>query len=299
MKRFVKKLCMALLCWCLLTAGAYPASLTQSPNRSQTKKETLTNASVIDLVKLGLSDAIIIEKIRQSDHNFDTSIEGLRQLKAARVSDAIIKEMLSPQMATVAPLASSAPSAGDGASVKPTVARDSAGNTLPLPPDKGVYLWDGKKMHLLQRNDATSTGQNVWRSITPFVKKKIELQMKQAYAKVQFDHNQPTILVSGLGEVIPGVPSFRMLYVKTGGMMKDRRIIGTYDVGGFFGSTERVDSEIECQISKVADGIYAFTPKTPLKDGEYGLVQSSVAAASPLIWDFGIYVEGRPEQKKK
>jgi hypothetical protein len=173
-----------------------------------------------------------------------------------------------------------------------------ADTQYPLPPDKGVYLWDGKALRLLHQSDAASIGQNFWRSMTPFVKKKIELQLVGAHARAHFDHNQPTILVSGLGEVIPGVPSFRLLYVRTGGMRKDRRIIGTYDVGGFFGSVSRVDNEIECEVKKVADGVYAFTPKKPLADGEYGLVQSSMAAASPLIWDFGIYAEGRPAEKK-
>jgi hypothetical protein len=120
-----------------------------------------------------------------------------------------------------------------------------------------------------------------------------------AYAKAAFDHNQPTILVSGLGEVTPGIPSFRLLYVKTGGMLKDRRIVGTYDIGGFFGSVSQVDNEIECRIKKVDNGIYAITPVKPLPDGEYGLTQMAAAAMSVAIWDFGIYVEERPSEKKK
>jgi hypothetical protein len=56
----------------------------------------MTNASVVELVKLGLGEAVIIQKIRQSDHNFDTSTAGLGQLKAAKVSDNIIMEMMNP-----------------------------------------------------------------------------------------------------------------------------------------------------------------------------------------------------------
>jgi hypothetical protein len=61
------------------------------------KKEILTNAEVIELTKLGLGDVTIIEKIRQSEYQFDTSIEALRQLKAAQVSDTVIREMINPQ----------------------------------------------------------------------------------------------------------------------------------------------------------------------------------------------------------
>jgi hypothetical protein len=160
-------------------------------------------------------------------------------------------------------------------------------------------------MRLLHQSRVPSMGQSGWRSITPFVKKKIELQMIGAHANAQFDHNQPTIVVSGLGDVIPGVPAFRLLYVKTGGVRKDRRIVGTYDVGGFFGSVQMVDNEIECKMEKLADGVYAFKPTRALPDGEYGIVQvpklaevSAQPTFAPPIWDFGVYVEGRPSEKK-
>ena len=60
------------------------------------QKEVMTNASVIELVKLGLGEAVIIQKIRQSERKFDTTNAGLAQLKAARVSDNIIMEMMNP-----------------------------------------------------------------------------------------------------------------------------------------------------------------------------------------------------------
>jgi hypothetical protein len=269
------------------------------PNPAQNKpaKEVMTNATVIELVKLGFSESVIIEKMRRSERNFDTSLEGLKQLKTAQVSEAIIKEMLNPQTAAAIPPTPSPAIAAESAAAKPAAARDSAGRAYPLPPDAGAYLWDGKQLHLLYQSKASSMGSNFFRSITPFVKKKLEIQLVGAYAKAAFDHNQPTILVSGLGAVTPGIPSYRLLYVKTGGMLKDRRIVGTYDIGGFFGSVQEVDNEIECQIKKVGDGIYAITPVKPLPDGEYGITQ--MASTAVIIWDFGIYAEGRPAGKSK
>jgi hypothetical protein len=148
-------------------------------------------------------------------------------------------------------------------------------------------------------------GSHYWRKFVPFIHQKIELQLIGPRAKAHFDHNQPTILVSGLGEIIPGIPTFRWLYVKTGGMLKDRRIVGTYEVGGFFGSTQIVDNEIDCEIKKVKEGIYAITPRKSLPDGEYGLVQvpkvmdqSARQSFSLPVWDFGIYAEGQPTERK-
>ncbi len=301
------------ICLCLLLALADAPLFAQKARPSMSKKETLTNASVIELAKLGLSEAVIIEKIRQSPQRFDTSVEGLKQLKGAGLSDALIAFMLNPQAAApvVAPVATVAPAPvvapvvtakPVATAATPAATYNPAGQKVatPLPPDKGVYLWDGKTMHLLHQSRVPSMGTSVWRSVTPFVKKKIELQMFDAHSKLQFDNNEPVIVVSGMGEIVPGVPSFRLLYVKTGGMRKDRRIVGTYDVGGFFGSVSMVDNEIECRTEKLAVGIYAFKPVKALPDGEYGVTHvPPLAAAStqpsfaPPIWDFGIYTEAR------
>ncbi|MGH9838421.1 MAG: hypothetical protein ACREEM_06520 [Blastocatellia bacterium] len=276
-------------------------SLALMPTIAAQEVKPLTNQDVVRLVKLGLSSDIIVTKINESSASFDLSIEGLALLAQNRVPNDVIKAMQAKAIVESRP-ASSANSKAAPASV-PGAA--SAGKTsVPLPPDKGVYLWDGKSMHLLHQSRVPSMGQSFWRSVTPFVKKKIELQMMDAHAKAHFDHNQPAIVVSGMGDVVPGVPSFRLLQVKTGGMRKDRRIVGTYDVGGFFGSVQMVDNEIECKMEKLADGIYAFRSAGALSDGEYGVVQvpklaevSSQPSFAPPIWDFGIYVEGRPQGK--
>jgi len=57
----------------------------------------MTNADVIELAGLGLSDDIVIAKIyAASATDFDTSIPGLKALKAAKISDAVIRAMINP-----------------------------------------------------------------------------------------------------------------------------------------------------------------------------------------------------------
>src|SRR5580700_10221500 len=64
---------------------------------SQTQSKPLSNDDVIQMVSLGLSDDLIIEKIRSvAATNFDTSVEALKVLKAAKVSDAVLKVMINP-----------------------------------------------------------------------------------------------------------------------------------------------------------------------------------------------------------
>jgi len=72
------------------------------PIRGQEAAKPLTNQDVISMVQLGLSDDVIIAKIHSAaglgagPAAFDTSIDGLKALKAANVSDAVIKAMISP-----------------------------------------------------------------------------------------------------------------------------------------------------------------------------------------------------------
>lgn len=291
---------LVLLATILIALSASATTQTERP---------LTNQDVIRLVKLGLSAEVVIKKIEDSPAAYDLSVDGLTSLAQNRVPNEAIKAMQAAATRQQRKSPSS-PSDGNGSgstSVGSVMSPGGARSTsYPLPPDKGAYLWDGSEIHLLYQSTVPSVGTNFWRSVTPFVKKKLELQLVGAYAKARFEKQQPTILVSGLGEVIPGVPAYRLLYVKTGGMRKDRRIVGTYDVGGFFGSIRMVDNEIECDVKKVAEGIYAITPLRPLKDGEYGMVQvpkladvSARPSFAPPIWDFGVYAEGHPIERKK
>lgn len=51
------------------------------------QKAVLNNESIIDLVKAGVSDVIIIAKIKSSGANYDTSTDALIRLKKNNVSD--------------------------------------------------------------------------------------------------------------------------------------------------------------------------------------------------------------------
>jgi hypothetical protein len=95
---------------------------------SQQLGKRLTNKDVIDMAGIGLSDDVIISKIRSAGAGgtlqFDTSVDGLKELKAAKVSDEVIKVMINP-VPPPAPV---------------IVAATSISNdpTLP-PPEVGIY----------------------------------------------------------------------------------------------------------------------------------------------------------------
>lgn len=86
---------------CVLSFGVLlpaqpPSQQSVAPGNPSGQK--MTNADVIALAGLGLSDDIIISKIYTAKGtDFDTSLAGLTALKSAKVSDDVIRVMLNPQ----------------------------------------------------------------------------------------------------------------------------------------------------------------------------------------------------------
>lgn len=65
-----------------------------STAQEKTENMVLTNDSVIELVKSGMSEGIILAKIKNSNTNFDTSSNALLKLKESSVSENIILAMI-------------------------------------------------------------------------------------------------------------------------------------------------------------------------------------------------------------
>src|SRR3954466_3013112 len=58
--------------------------------------EVLTNEKVVTMVQAGLPASIVINKIRASSTNFNTSTEELIRLKQSHVPDDVINVMVNP-----------------------------------------------------------------------------------------------------------------------------------------------------------------------------------------------------------
>jgi hypothetical protein len=59
-------------------------------------EEILTNDSVIQLLKAGLDEDLIIAKIQKSKHDFDLSVQGMVALKQNGISDRLMHFMMDP-----------------------------------------------------------------------------------------------------------------------------------------------------------------------------------------------------------
>jgi hypothetical protein len=97
-------------------------------NACEAKKvnTSLTNKDVIDLKNSGISDDVIVAKIKASACHFDTSVDDLKALKAAGISDAVMFAMVdtTPKPSAAVPVAPIAAPAPPPPSIPPELLQD-------------------------------------------------------------------------------------------------------------------------------------------------------------------------------
>lgn len=78
----------------LVLISVFQFCVTVATAQEKSNNTVLTNESVIELIKAGLSEGIILTKIKNSKTEFDTSSSALMKLKENNVSDNVIMTML-------------------------------------------------------------------------------------------------------------------------------------------------------------------------------------------------------------
>ena len=71
--------------------------------------QPLTNENIVTLAKAGFDELFILQLIRSSRTNFDTSVDGMVKLKQAGVSQELIRLMAMPQASAPAAPAATIP----------------------------------------------------------------------------------------------------------------------------------------------------------------------------------------------
>jgi hypothetical protein len=281
---------LGLLALFLFAFAVYSAS----SQESTALRKRLTNQDVIKMAQLGLSDDVIITKIRKAYEagtdavSLDTSVEGLKALKAANVSESIIKIMINPAPPPAAIVAGANPITIDP--------------SLP-PPEVGVYWRDEGKFVLLQ-GQAVANAKAGGKAGSMFT-----------YG-FRSQHWDATIEGHTSRNVVRDRNPVFYLYVPDGTDSSDyvllklnkkgnRREFQIGSFGGVTGGKSGVqrDKEIPCHAEHVGIRMYRLTLDDALKPGEYGFFMGtgisqtmtasrggsrSGGAASGRVYDFTI-----------
>jgi hypothetical protein len=233
-------------------------------------QDVLTNDSIIAMKKAGLSDAVILAKIRTSQAKFDTSTQALVGLKQAGVSDPIIEAMVGhsgPGGAVSAPPAATAP-------------RGTAVAGLPQGRETIFHLKGTQYVELMPAVASIETNFQFFTS-------KSELVLKGRKASYRVDDKQPVFFSMWAPNEVP------LVKLKPGDSHDDRNL--KFSSGAFmpYGGTQKTgvrnEDVIDVESEKDPRGFYRLKPKEPLKSGEYGFVLThGFGAGGGKIYDFGV-----------
>jgi hypothetical protein len=267
--------CAALVCLvCVVSPSARAA-------------EALTNESVIEMVKLGLGEPVIIKKIKSGPTAFDTGISGLKALKQAGVSDAVIEAMMSAtEAAEQAASASAAAAAARPAWVpkKPGIYMDrgASGDTPALErieptsyeidQDSGfaTRMFAGAKTKTRIRIIGASSATTIPSAEPAFYfvfDSSKEKPAEQAPATDPMSQAMAMMTQMQGGQSATSPKQFALVKLEK---KKNSRefVAGAYSGFGAQSGVED-DAVVQFDFDEVGEGIYRIQARTPLGPGEY------------------------------
>jgi hypothetical protein len=295
--------------------------LEQKSSETQTAVSQLTVDMVIQLHTAGISDDVLISKIKQANKPLDLSPAELLKLNEAKVSDRVIQVMMDPaKPVTPAPPAVSQVVVAGMNVAQPTGATPSSTNVATgdpddpdTPHDSGIYLLkEGPTKHQMVLLEpaaytGTKTGGLFGAAMTGgLIKAKQKAVMQGNKAATRVSDSQPVFYfyfedkAAALGKGVwqgGGISSpnqFTCVHLDVNKNTRDTIIMEVGAFGASSGTQEK--SIMTFKSEKLRPGVYKVTFLSNLESGEYAFMVGSgmagagmAGAAMPLqIFDFGI-----------
>jgi len=327
-----------LLCALLMFVAGGRAAQTQtsSPRKPAhaipppSKPAGLTTDSILAMVQAGLSDDIIVARLRKEEKPFDLSTEDMIRLKKANVSDNVLTVMMNPRAEIKAPTPQVSPQAATNTVVvqTPTIpgftiatrsgATPIAGTSVgdiddPMTPhDSGIYLYtkdrdDKPKMIVLERAayQGAKTGGAFGTAITYGIKK-MKTKAVIAGPRASVRSADPNAVfyfyfddkAAGLGRSYFGIASvtnpnqFALIKLDVAKANRETLIMEANAFGVSSSTNEK--AMIGFKSERLRSGIYRVVMNGPLQAGEYCFLASALgtgAAGAVDIFDFGVSVQ--------
>ena len=270
----------------------------QAQNGNASNSELLTNEQVLTLVKAELPSSIIVNKIRASKTNFDTSTEELIRLQRARVPAEIITAMVDASSNTSA--MTSRTGAGDASKTDP--------NDPMATHEAGIYLYQEKngqkKMIQLEPSVSkqTKSGGFFASAMTYGIAKiKFKSALAGGNASLQVDSARPVFYFyfevknSGLSSssyYATNPNEFVLVKFNTKSNSREVTVSQANAFGAESGAMDK--SSRAFNYEKIAPGVYKVTPQVDLEEGEYGFYNATSGGPSggAKIFDFGVRLPG-------
>jgi hypothetical protein len=250
----------------------------------------LTNKDVFQMVSIGLSEGVIVDKIHAAkDTNFDTSVDALKSLKDAKVPDAVIQAMIQASSAAHASDQPAAPNPDDPRS----------------PHDAGLWVLVNGKMTEIEASSFSGQKMGAGSTMLTMGMKKSHYKatLRNAHAVVQlsnpnpefyfyFDKSPAAPMMSFTGPPPTSPSGYQLVRLE---VKKDTRETVLMSMGGLGGGMSNGPEKkdlTDFSSAKIGSGIFKVTLSQPLKPGEYAFTASSAGmgamVAGGQVYDFGV-----------
>lgn len=242
--------------------------------------EILTNDSVLQLLKARIDEDLIISKVRNSQRNFDLSVQGMVRLKEGGASDRLMHFLMDPTKPaeprtrtepvspTAAPVAAAIPEEPSKSSETSAAKIDSS-----LPKEIGIYIRSENRWVEIQPEVVVwQSGGMLKRFATAgIIQGDINGRIKGAHSSSILRTPLEFIVVTPEGVTIA---EYQLIHLRKSGNDREFRTV----TGGIFSTTGGATRDsIQFEGTKVINRTY--TVKLPAMDaGDYGFLPTSSAS---------------------
>jgi hypothetical protein len=259
----------------LFTSLLLAASLLVGSSAPVSGDEVMTNETVIQMVKAGFSENVILAKMRSSQTKFDTRTEALIALKQAGVPEKVMQAIVSGGAPPAsAPAASSPAAAAPSAAYAPAPQGNRRGPIF--------HVSGGKQIELIGISGDIETSR------APFAGRKTELVLPGNKAKYRTSDKQPVFLSSSEPADVP------LVKLDPGKNDRNLKISSSASRGPYSGSVSqrgiRPEDRIDVEAERDNRGFFRIRPRAPLAPGEYAFVYTRANGTVPggTVYDFGV-----------
>jgi hypothetical protein len=240
--------------------------------------EILTNDSVLQLLKAGIDEDLIISKIRDSQHSFDLSVQGMVALKEGGASDRLMHYLMDPAKppepkAAATPARPIIPPAAAAPRESPKAAEIPAAKSDPgFPKEIGVYVKADKQWIEIQPEAVVwQTGGTFKRFATAgIVQGDVNGRIKGVHSVTVVKVPLEFVIVAPEGV---DIAEYQLIHLRE---QRDAREFRTVTGGVFSSSGGATRDAIPFENTKVLSR--TFTVNLPmLDDGEYGFLPTGGA----------------------
>jgi hypothetical protein len=257
----------------------------------QQNEAPLTNKDVLQMISIGLSEGVIVDKIHAARAtNFDISVDALKSLKDAKVPDAVMQAMIQASSAA-------------HASNQPIPNPDDPAS----PHDAGVWVLVNGKM--MQIEASSFSGQKTGAGSTMLTmgmkKSHFKSTLRNAHAVVQLTNPNPEFyfyfdksaaaptMYSFTGPAPTSPSEYQLVRLEVKKDTRETVVMTMGGLGGGMSSGPEKKDIINFSSVKIESGIFKVSVGKPLAPGEYCFTVSSSNMGGAMmgggqVYDFGV-----------